>query len=83
MCKSLASLCELVDILGMPDKSNRQAGRDILREQIRIIRIELRSMRRMLANRSKYDPARYALEDHIRAIEKDLRIRQWELARVA
>lgn len=83
MSNSLLALCDLVESLEMPNKSNRQAGVDILHEQIRIIRIELRSMIRVLRSKSKHDPDRYRMESHVAMIEKDLRCKRWELKQLA
>lgn len=89
MCNALASLRNLTDCLEAMKavhehhaKMAHEAAPGLLREQIRIIKTELRSMRRMLANKTKYDPARYALEDQISIIERDLRIRRWESKKI-
>lgn len=90
MCGSLATLNNLVDCLEALEtvhkhhaKVNREIAPTLIREQIRIIRAELRSMRRMLASKAKHDRDRYTLEDHISGIERDLRIKRWELKQLA
>ena len=89
MCGSLASLSRLVENLEALEtvhkhhaKVNREVAPRMLREQIRIIRTELRSMRNVLASKSKHDPERYRMENHVSQIERDLRIKKWELKQI-
>lgn len=90
MSGSLASLNNLVECLDALKtvhehhaKCNREVAPTLIREQIRMIRIELRSMQRVLASKAKYDPERYRMESHVALIEKDLRCKRWELKQLA
>jgi hypothetical protein len=83
MSGSLLALCDLVESLEAPQMTEREAARRILMRRISMIKIEIRSMRRMLASRAKHDPSRYRLEDHITGIERSLRITRWELKQLA
>lgn len=84
MSGSLAALVDLVDSVSVPRaRSERHAGASILRQQIRIISTELRSLRNRLASLTKHQRERYACEDMIAVVERDLRIRRWELSRLS